>query len=138
MSCRPTQIVCADCPTVVPVKPSGRMPSRCPSCAEQHHKREWRAQREYERLHGEPPTTRSKAGPFALGPARPEGMTAKERLAWCEQRAVQLYREEPDLTLDDIAERLGVTHSVVSRCLDEAGVKRRPYEVRLPAGLPVY
>jgi|GEM_PF-6153224 len=144
MSCnkpsRPTQVVCADCPTVVPVKRHGKVPKRCPPCEKAYWREDDRQKREWKKLHGDVPMRQKHTGPFALGPERPElGMTESELLAWRERRAVELYNDEPDLTMEVIAERLGVTAAAVSAYLTKANVPRRPYErSRLAAGLPVW
>jgi hypothetical protein len=141
MSCksyRPTHVTCADCPATLPVKSgAGRLPERCDKCKAKHRYRNEKASLEYERLHGEKPITRSKVGPFALGPDRPEGLTPKELDDVRARRAVRLYTTEPELTVSTLAERLGVDDGVVSHYLDKAGVKRRRHGDRLPAGPPV-
>ena len=141
MSCnksyRPTHVTCADCPAQLPVKATGRKPERCPSCRSKHRYRSEKASLEYEQVHGEKPPPRGENVFFALGPARPEGLTPTELDEERARRAVRLYTTEPELGVSAIAERLGVEEGVVGRYLHQAGVERRRRRGdRLPAGPP--
>lgn len=77
--------------------------------------------------------------PRELGPERPLlGMSEQELQAWRRQRAVHLYRTEPELRLVDIGERLGVNAKQVGAFLREAGISiREEGRDNLPAGPPV-
>jgi hypothetical protein len=138
---RPTSIVCLDCLAVVPVKPDGPIPSRCTSCRRRHARQETR-----ERTRKSLPrrTYARKEGPERLGPERPLlGLTEKEYHAWRDGRIVELYRQEPELSVEALAERFGVSTNWVGELLNRAGIRVKGTgrgsgrANLLPAGLPV-
>ncbi|MBM7117615.1 hypothetical protein I3V78_29125 [Archangium primigenium] len=124
------------------VKKVGKVPKRCPKCERTYwkaYRREANKQkREWKKQHGDVPMRQKHTGPFALGPERPElGMTSKEFSAWKARRAVELYVREPDLNMELIAERVGLSDSEVQRLVTEADIERHSrVQQFLPFGLP--
>lgn len=130
---RPTSVTCA-CGTVVAVKPRGRLPWQCPPCANT---------RRLAQLRGEvaplQPPQFHFGTPEALGPEQPElGMSEVEYARWKTKRAVQLYQEEPELSVQVIAERLGLSVNYVHTLLNRAGLHcRGDGRAQLASGPPL-
>lgn len=132
---RPATVTCA-CGTVLRVKPKGRLPWRCAECVWKH---------KLARQRGEPVPERPKylepevCDSRGLGPERPTlGMTELEYARWKAQRIVRLYRAETELSVQCIAERLGVTAGYVQSVLNRHGIHcRGDGRALLAAGPPL-
>ncbi|WNG57377.1 hypothetical protein F0U59_23375 [Archangium gephyra] len=132
---RPKAVTCA-CGTVLPVKPKGRIPWRCAECFLNHKLARQRGETVPSRpKHLDPDACDSRG----LGPERPSlGMSEMEYARWKVQRIVRLYRTETELSVQCLAERLGVTAGYVQAVLNRHGIYcRGDGRALLAAGPPV-
>lgn len=116
---RPTSITCL-CGTVVEVKPRGRLPWQCATCA---HNRKLAMNRGEVTPLRPPQFNLDTSDERELGPEHPErGMSPVEYARWKAARAVSLYQEEPELSVQVIAERLDLSVNYVLALLNRAGI----------------